>query len=156
MKTFGALLKEFREKAGLSQYELSDIVKIHPSHISRLERGERKPRLKNVIRFINSLNLKKEDGKKLISAAGYSKRIHESLVFFSPYGIEDIELEELERKEISELKNPALKLVAEILSDPELTVESRKEIEKMIISFGEWLRNKKKDEIYKKFTERKE
>lgn len=154
MKKFGELLKEYREKAGLSQYELSDLVKIHPSHISRLERGERKPRVRNVMRFINALNLNEEEIKKLLTAAGYSPEIHETLVFHSPFGGEEIDLEIPERKETTELKTPALKIVAEVISDPELPIEARKEIEKNIISFAEWLRDKKKDEIYSKLEKK--
>lgn len=145
MKKFGELLKGFRERAGLSQYELSDLVKIHPSHISRLERGERKPRLKNVIRFINALCLNEEDGNKLLQAAGYSSKINKPLVFHSPLALYNFD-PDIADFDATKINNPAIKAVYEALSDPELSTEAKKEIAVSVKSLADWLRDKMKKE----------
>jgi transcriptional regulator with XRE-family HTH domain len=145
MKKFGELIKGFREKAGLSQYEISDLVKIHPSHISRLERGERKPRLKNVIRFINALSLNEEDGNKLLQAAGYSSKINRPLVFHSPLGLGNFDAD-IVGLDTMKINNPAIKAVFDVLSDPELSTEAKKEIAVSVKSLADWLRDKMKKE----------
>lgn len=49
MKGFGARLKALREKRGLSQQELADLVGVHLSQLSRLERGTSFPSAETVL-----------------------------------------------------------------------------------------------------------
>jgi transcriptional regulator with XRE-family HTH domain len=152
MRMFNKILAELRKKSGLSQSELARLSKVSPDHIAKIEQGRRKPpKKKNLIKIINALNLSEEDRDKLLSSAGYSSRLREPLVFYAPSSGDDLEMEISEGKDIAGLKNPAIKIVAEILSDAELPIESRKEIEKMIISFAEWLRGEKKKETFNGF-----
>ena len=148
---FKETLAELRKKHGLSQNELARSSLISPDHIAKMEQGRRRPpKKKTLIKIINALNLNEEDKDRLISAAGYSSRNNEPLVLCSPFNNESLEFKIPDGHDISKLKNESLKIVAEILTDLELPIESRKEIEKMIISFAMWLRDNKKAEVYKK------
>jgi transcriptional regulator with XRE-family HTH domain len=56
-KQFAANLKAARLKAGLSQEALGDIVGLHRSEISLLERAERDPRLATIVKLADGLAL---------------------------------------------------------------------------------------------------
>lgn len=57
-KTVGAVIAELREKSGLSQEVLSGLADIGRSHLSAIERGERKPTLETFYRICTALNMK--------------------------------------------------------------------------------------------------
>lgn len=70
---FAALLRQFRDRAGLSCNELARAVGIDPSYVSRLERGEREPPRRPVVeRLAAALQLGLEDQDRLLVAAGYA------------------------------------------------------------------------------------
>jgi len=50
-------IREYREAAGVSQEQLADAVGISVSQISRIERGEREPRLDEVLRVSHRLGV---------------------------------------------------------------------------------------------------
>lgn len=54
---FGLNLRGHRKAAGLSQQELGDRAGLHMTEISRLERGQRDPRLNTVARLAIALGL---------------------------------------------------------------------------------------------------
>jgi len=54
---FGANLKRARQKAGLTQVELATLAQVHPSEVSRLERGARDPRLLTTVRLARALHI---------------------------------------------------------------------------------------------------
>jgi transcriptional regulator with XRE-family HTH domain len=54
---FGANVRRIREKAGLSQEALSGRSGLHMTEISRLERGERDPRLATIVRVARGLEV---------------------------------------------------------------------------------------------------
>lgn len=54
---FGARLKRIREAAGLTQEEVGDRCGMDLSAISRLERGERNPRLTTMLRLADALDV---------------------------------------------------------------------------------------------------
>lgn len=54
---FAANLRAARLKAGLSQEALGDIVDLHRTEISLLERAERDPRLATIVKLANGLSL---------------------------------------------------------------------------------------------------
>lgn len=54
----GKVIAEFRSKSGLSQEVLSGLADIGRSHLSAIERGERKPTLETLYRISNALDVK--------------------------------------------------------------------------------------------------
>lgn len=55
MKGFGSRLKELRQKRELSQQELANMVGIHLSQLSRLERGINTPSAETVLALARAL-----------------------------------------------------------------------------------------------------
>jgi transcriptional regulator with XRE-family HTH domain len=74
MSTFGMLLKEYRERAGLSQNELANQAGLSASTISRIESGERNaPRSrKQVVAMARALGLSQEEADILLSAGDFA------------------------------------------------------------------------------------
>ncbi len=54
----GKVIAYFRNKIGISQEVLSGLADIGRSHLSAIERGERKPTLETLYRICNALNIK--------------------------------------------------------------------------------------------------
>lgn len=57
-KTVGKVIAELRINKGLSQEVLSGLADIGRTHLSAIERGERKPTLETLYRISNALNMK--------------------------------------------------------------------------------------------------
>lgn len=57
-KTVGEVIAENRKKKGISQEVLSGLADIGRTHLSAIERGERKPTLETLYRIANALNMK--------------------------------------------------------------------------------------------------
>lgn len=56
--TVGNAIAFFRKKKGVSQEVLSGLADIGRSHLSAIERGERKPTLETLYRICTALNIK--------------------------------------------------------------------------------------------------
>lgn len=54
----GKSIAYFRQKKGVSQEVLSGLADIGRSHLSAIERGERKPTLETLYRICNALDVK--------------------------------------------------------------------------------------------------
>ena len=54
----GKTIAYFRQKSGLSQEVLSGLADIGRSHLSAIERGERKPTLETLYRICTALGIK--------------------------------------------------------------------------------------------------
>jgi transcriptional regulator with XRE-family HTH domain len=54
---FSKNLRDARERAGLSQEQLAARSDLHPTEISRLERGRREPRLGTIVRLARGLGI---------------------------------------------------------------------------------------------------
>jgi transcriptional regulator with XRE-family HTH domain len=54
---FSANLRELREAAGMTQMQLSNACGLHMTEISRLERGERNPRLTTIVQLAGGLGV---------------------------------------------------------------------------------------------------
>ena len=54
----GEIIAEFRKKKGISQEVISGLADIGRTHLSAIERGERKPTLETLYRIANALNVK--------------------------------------------------------------------------------------------------
>ena len=57
-KIVGEVIAEFRNKKGMSQEALSGLADIGRTHLSAIERGERKPTLETLYRISLALNVK--------------------------------------------------------------------------------------------------
>ena len=57
----GAIFKEKRTNLGLSQEQLAEKVEVCVDYISKLERGERMPGLRNFVRLLNALDLSADE-----------------------------------------------------------------------------------------------
>ena len=60
-KTVGEVIAEFRKKKGISQKVISGLADIGRTHLSAIERGERKPTLETLYRIANALDVKMSD-----------------------------------------------------------------------------------------------
>ena len=57
-KLVGRTIAHFRQKSGLSQEVLSGLADIGRTHLSAIERGERKPTLETLYRIASALDIK--------------------------------------------------------------------------------------------------
>ncbi|MFA5747003.1 MAG: helix-turn-helix transcriptional regulator [Candidatus Paceibacterota bacterium] len=58
---FGKRTKEIRLKKKMSQAKLAEILGVHPTYISGIERGVRNMNLKNIERLSKALSVSMED-----------------------------------------------------------------------------------------------
>lgn len=65
-KTVGEVISDYRKKKGISQEVLSGLADIGRTHLSAIERGERKPTLETLYRICNALDVKMSDVVKEI------------------------------------------------------------------------------------------
>ncbi len=59
--TVGKVIAEFRNRKGLSQEVLSGLADIGRTHLSAIERGERKPTLETLYRISTALDVNMSD-----------------------------------------------------------------------------------------------
>ena len=71
-KTVGEVILDYRKKKGISQEVLSGLADIGRTHLSAIERGERKPTLETLYRICKALDVKMSDVVKEIE-----NRIHQ-------------------------------------------------------------------------------
>lgn len=60
-KIVGEVIAEFRKKKGISQEVISGLADIGRTHLSAIERGERKTTLETLYKIANALNVKMSD-----------------------------------------------------------------------------------------------
>lgn len=65
-KAVGKVLSDLRREKGMSQEVLSGLADIGRTHLSAIERGERKPTLETLYRISCALNMKMSDIVKRI------------------------------------------------------------------------------------------
>ena len=56
-KQFGARIKELREKKGISQEQLAEMVSMESRHISRIETGKSFTTIENISKIASALNV---------------------------------------------------------------------------------------------------
>ena len=56
-RDFGLRLKELRNKKGITQYQLAEIVGIDPKHMSHIETGRSFPKADLIEKFANALEI---------------------------------------------------------------------------------------------------
>ena len=64
--TVGRVIRRFRESRGLSQEVVSGLADIGRTHLSAIERGERKPTMETFYRLCCALDVKMSDVMKEI------------------------------------------------------------------------------------------
>lgn len=57
----GEVIADFRKKKGISQEVLSGLADIGRTHLSAIERGERKPTLETLYRISTAMDIKMSD-----------------------------------------------------------------------------------------------
>ncbi len=60
-KSFGSRIKEIREKQGLSQEKLAELINMESRHLSRIETGRSFTTLENIEKIAKTLNVEIED-----------------------------------------------------------------------------------------------
>ena len=65
-KIVGKVIQQHREAKGLSQEVVSGLADIGRTHLSAIERGQRKPTLETLFRIADALNVKPSEIVKLI------------------------------------------------------------------------------------------
>jgi len=65
----GTVIQELREKRGLSQEVVSGLAGIGRTHLSAVERGERKPTMETFFRISDALQIKPSELMAMIEAA---------------------------------------------------------------------------------------
>lgn len=65
----GNVIQELREKKGLSQEVVSGLAGIGRTHLSAVERGERKPTMETFFRISDALQIKPSELMAMIEAA---------------------------------------------------------------------------------------
>jgi transcriptional regulator with XRE-family HTH domain len=119
MVRFGELLRQYRERAGISQNALGKRTGIHPSIINRLESGEREPaRREQIEALARGLGLAPHELDALLAAAGQL-----------PAAIERLGA-----------GHPVLVLVASVLTDERIPASERERFRAAVVALGEWLR----------------
>lgn len=56
-KAFGSHIKQLREQRGMTQETLASAARLHVTHLSRIERGERSVRLATVVQLAQALKV---------------------------------------------------------------------------------------------------
>ena len=67
-KIVGQTIQEYREKRGLSQEVVSGLADIGRTHLSAIERGERKPTLETLFKIADALGTKPSELVALIES----------------------------------------------------------------------------------------
>ena len=67
-KIVGKTIQEYREKRGLSQEVVSGLADIGRTHLSAIERGERKPTLETLFKIADALDTKPSELVALIES----------------------------------------------------------------------------------------
>ena len=98
---FGQLLSLYREKNDLTQKQLSALVPMNQSYLSRIERGLRKPPQRNtVLTMVKALELSEQEADDLLAAANYQPKT----LFDLGFDAQDSTLKQIVNN-LSEIKN---------------------------------------------------
>ncbi len=57
MRKFGEKLRTLRQRQGLSQDQLGDMLGVHQTHIGRIERGEKTPNARMILKISRIFNV---------------------------------------------------------------------------------------------------
>jgi transcriptional regulator with XRE-family HTH domain len=57
LRRFGSLVRDLRQRAGLSQEKLAELAGLHRTYVSGIERGNRNVSLVNIVRLARALGV---------------------------------------------------------------------------------------------------
>src|SRR5690349_4218455 len=75
--TVGELLRQWRQRRGLSQLDLSIAADVSARHVSLVETGKSKPSADMILRLADQLHVPLRDRNQLLLAAGFAPRYTE-------------------------------------------------------------------------------
>jgi transcriptional regulator with XRE-family HTH domain len=75
--TIGELLRQWRQRRGLSQLDLAIAADVSARHVSLVETGKSKPSAEMVLRLADQLRVPLRDRNRLLLAAGFAPRYAE-------------------------------------------------------------------------------
>ncbi|MEH1098262.1 helix-turn-helix domain-containing protein [Micromonospora sp. CPCC 205561] len=75
--TVGELLRQWRQRRGLSQLDLSIAADVSARHVSLVETGRSKPSVEMILRLADQLHVPLRDRNRLLLAAGFAPRYTE-------------------------------------------------------------------------------
>ena len=61
LKSIGPRIKAARERKGITQESLAEIVNLSPMHVSVIERGVKPPKLETLIKIANALDVSADE-----------------------------------------------------------------------------------------------
>jgi transcriptional regulator with XRE-family HTH domain len=85
----GAVLRRYRQAAGISQSCLADGADVDHAHVSRIEAGARLSSRETLLRFATVLGLSADERDDLLQAAGLApanQMVHRLIVLFAACG----------------------------------------------------------------------
>jgi transcriptional regulator with XRE-family HTH domain len=119
MEQFDALMRSYRQSAGLSQNELARRAGVDPAYVNRMERANGpipRPAILNAL--MNALTLEQSQIERLLVAAGYCPQSVAKLGTW----------------------DQTLGIVADVLAAPELSQDAREEFRQVIkLVASRWL-----------------
>jgi transcriptional regulator with XRE-family HTH domain len=87
---FGALLRERRSSASMSQWDLAAAAAIDPTYVSLIERGQRQVVSRDVVlAFAEALDLTASETDRLLYAAGHAPRTDYQELYEARFGAID-------------------------------------------------------------------
>ncbi len=123
-QTFSALLRQHRQRRGLSFQALSRHAglfgKISRSYLVRLEKGERSPSRQTILTLARTLDLPVEETDRLLASAGHPS-------------VADRE------GALPLLESRAVRAVLDLLGDPGIPVRKKLQAEETLASYVRWL-----------------
>jgi transcriptional regulator with XRE-family HTH domain len=77
MHTVGELLRQWRQRRGLSQLDLAIAADVSARHVSLVETGKSRPSAEMILRLADQLHVPLRDRNRLLVAAGFAPRYAE-------------------------------------------------------------------------------
>ncbi|WP_249999141.1 helix-turn-helix transcriptional regulator [Actinoplanes sp. M2I2] len=77
MQTVGELLRQWRQKRGISQLDLAIAADVSPRHVSLVETGRSRPSPEMILRLAHQLQVPLRDRNRLLLAGGFAPRYPE-------------------------------------------------------------------------------
>ncbi len=150
MTSFGSLLKLLRLSIGISQRQLAASIGLNPSHLSRVERGQKNPPKRETIgKICKVLGLSQEQRQQLYEAAGYlapqtkSKETSEVPGFHSPLRpSRKTGQPPSHEPQLQGLAHKAVEQLTLLLSRDDLSSRQRGRLAREVINFTEFLKTK--------------
>ncbi|MGA2916587.1 MAG: helix-turn-helix transcriptional regulator [Sedimentisphaerales bacterium] len=153
---FAEQLRKFREQAGISQSELARRAKLNPSHLNRVESGERNPPRRATVKVIaEALSLLPAEADKLLLAAGYVGYESNKLsgaIFNAPEVNFPALSEQKKKQATSPSGEDGAQFLLKALSSANIPESTKRLLVRQICSFTTWLISEasKQEETIKK------